>query len=72
MTDEQADYYKSGIHLYNPSKRKIEDAKEAAVSKGFEVIYIHENSPALTNADKRFLRELNLFKKVFNCSEPYF
>jgi hypothetical protein len=71
-TDERADYCKSGIHLYNPSKRKIEDAKEDASSRDCTVIYIHKNSPSLTLADKRFLRELNLFKKVFNCFESDF
>jgi len=45
-TDEQDDYHKSGIHLYKPSKRKIENAKEDAISKDFTVIYIHgEKSP---------------------------
>lgn len=44
-TDEQDDYRKSGIHLYKPSKREIESAKEDAISKDFTVIYIHgENS----------------------------
>jgi hypothetical protein len=72
ITDEQSDYCKSGIHLYKPSKGKIEDAKEDAISNGFRVIYIHENSSSLTNTDKKFLRELNLFKKVFNCFESDF
>jgi hypothetical protein len=40
-TDEQDDYRKSGIHLYKPSKRKIENAKEDAINKDFTVIYIH-------------------------------
>ncbi len=71
-TDDRADYCKSGIHLCNPSKRKIEDAKEDAISKGFGVIYIHKKSPSLTMADERFLRELNLFNKVFNCFESDF
>ena len=43
-TDKKGDYCKVGIHLYRPSKRKIEDAKEDALSKNFGVIYIHEKS----------------------------
>ena len=43
-TDKKGDYCKVGIHLYRPSKRKIEDAKEDAISKNFGVIYIHEKS----------------------------
>lgn len=47
-TDKQDDYCKSGIHLYKPSKREIENAKEDAISKDFTVIYIHrENSSPL-------------------------
>lgn len=43
-TDKKGDYCKVGIHLYRPSKRKIEDAKEDAISKNFRVIYIHGKS----------------------------
>ena len=30
-----------GIHLFDPSKRQIEDAKEDAQNKGFSAVYIH-------------------------------
>ena len=45
-TDKKGDYHKVGIHLYRPSKRKIEDAKEDATNEDFRVIYIHgKNRP---------------------------
>lgn len=37
--DEQR--YNPGIHLFNPSKRELEDAKDRAASHGFETIYVH-------------------------------
>lgn len=43
-TDKKGDYCKVGIHLYRPSKRKIEDAWEDAINKNFRVIYIHGKS----------------------------
>ena len=30
-----------GIHLFDPTKRQIDDAKEDAVNKGFPYIYVH-------------------------------
>ncbi len=30
-----------GIHLFDPAKRQIEDAKEEARAKGFPFIYVH-------------------------------
>jgi hypothetical protein len=40
-TDEKNDCCKSGIHLYEPSRREITDAKQDALIKDFRVIYIH-------------------------------
>jgi hypothetical protein len=71
-TDKQNDYAKIGIHLVNPSMKEIQEAKEDAISKGFEVIYIHKSGPSLNDTDKRLLRELNLFNKVFNGFESDF
>jgi hypothetical protein len=34
-----------GIHLTQPSKKEIEDAKEDALNKGFKRIYIHKEKP---------------------------
>ena len=30
-----------GIHLWDPTKRQIEDAKEDAANKGFPYVYVH-------------------------------
>lgn len=30
-----------GIHLFDPTKKQIEDAKEDAAIKGFPYVYIH-------------------------------
>jgi len=30
-----------GIHLFDPTKTQIRDAKEDAVNKGFPYVYVH-------------------------------
>lgn len=35
------DWYEPGIHLKNPSPQQIEDAKEEAINKGFNAVYVH-------------------------------
>ena len=30
-----------GIHLFDPTKRQIDDAKEDASNKGFPYVYVH-------------------------------
>jgi len=35
------DWYKVGIHLRDPSPQKIEDAKEEAINKGYDTVYVH-------------------------------
>ena len=31
-----------GIHLFDPTKRQVEDAKDDADSKGFPFVYVHK------------------------------
>lgn len=31
-----------GIHLFDPTKRQIDDAKEDADNKGFSSVYVHK------------------------------
>lgn len=35
------DWFKIGIHLKNPSRQQIIDAKEDAINKGFNTVYVH-------------------------------
>ncbi|MBA7529654.1 hypothetical protein ES705_21852 [subsurface metagenome] len=35
------DWHEIGIHLKNPTPQKIEDAKEDAINKGFDTVYVH-------------------------------
>lgn len=50
ITTGDVDWFKPGIHLRNPSTKAIEDAKEDAVNKGFDAVYIHlvEGKPQMT------------------------
>jgi len=43
------DWYKPGIHLRNPSAEKIEDAKEEAINKGFDTVYVHRVAETTEN-----------------------
>lgn len=38
-----------GIHLFDPSKRQIEDAKEDADNKGFRFVYVHRTRKTVVN-----------------------
>lgn len=37
----RGDRYKQGIHLLNPTRQEVENAKGDAYAKGFSTIWIH-------------------------------
>lgn len=49
------DWYKPGIHLRNPSPEKIEDAKEDAINKGFDTVYVHRVSPVPREKEQEYI-----------------
>lgn len=38
----KADLSKAGIHIFNPTKKQLKDAKERAKQKGFSTVWIHK------------------------------
>lgn len=38
-----------GIHLFDPTKKQIEDAKEDAVNKDFPFVYVHKTRVVVVN-----------------------
>lgn len=38
-----------GIHLFDPTKKQIEDAKEDAENKGFPRVYVHRTKGYIVN-----------------------
>lgn len=38
-----------GIHLFDPTKRQIEDAKGDAENKGFPFVYVHSTRKTIVN-----------------------
>jgi len=43
----KSDGCKVGMHLYKPTKQKIQEFKEEARNKGFKYIYIHKSIKTL-------------------------
>lgn len=44
-----SDWFKPGIHLTTPSPVAIENAKEDAINKGFDTVYVHRiEKPPMT------------------------
>ena len=42
-----------GIHLFDPTKKQIEDAKEDAINKGFPFVYVHKTRKMVVNRKRR-------------------
>jgi hypothetical protein len=38
---KKEDEFKQGIHLINPTREEILDAKETALAKGFRTVWLH-------------------------------
>ena len=47
------DWFKPGIHLRNPSAQKIEDAKEDAINKGFDTVYVHRVAETVPESESQ-------------------
>lgn len=38
------DWFKVGVHIVSPTKQKLQDAKEDADSKGYDIVWVHPAS----------------------------